>query len=286
MKSDSSCFPCLFEQAHSSVMYAVEDEARRWEVLRGLGPVLAELDPEQSPAYNSSLILHKVNELLGIADPYADAKRAANEQCLALVPTIMGNIRAASDKLEAAVRLAVAGNVIDLGIKHQADLEATIDLALGPGYARFDYDAFKAKLATSKRLLYILDNAGEIVFDRILIEGLKAHGKMVVAVVRGGPVLNDATMEDAVQVGLDKVAAKIIDTGSNFVGIQRDLASDFLKKALDTADLVIAKGQGNYETLDDMGERFFFILKAKCGYVARTLGTEVGDLILAQGKSE
>jgi damage-control phosphatase, subfamily I len=284
MKSDSSCFPCLFEQAHSSVMYAVEDEARRWEVLRGLGPVLAELNPDQSPAYNSSLILHKVNELLGVADPYHDAKRASNEQCLALVPAIMTKIRAASDKLEAAVRLAVAGNVIDLGIKHEADLEATIDLALGSGFTRFDYDAFKTKLAASKRLLYILDNAGEIVFDRILIEGLKAHGKVVVAVVRGGAVLNDATMEDAVQVGLDKVAAKVIDTGSNFVGVERSRASEFLTKALASADMVIAKGQGNYETLDDMGDRFFFILKAKCGYVARTLGVEIGDLILAQGK--
>jgi len=282
MKSDSSCFPCFFEQAHSSVCYAVEDEGKRWEVLKGLGPVLPQLSAEFSPAHNSSLILHQVNELLGVADPYAEAKRQSNEQCLAMVPALMNRIKVSEDRLEAAVRLSVVGNVIDLGIKHQADLEATIDHALGDGYARFDFEPFKAKLAGAKRLLYVTDNAGEIVFDRILMEGLKAHGKMVIAAVRGGPILNDATMADAQQVGLDKVA-KVIDTGCNYVGAPREFASDMFKKVLESADMVIAKGQGNYETLDDLGDRAFFILKAKCGYVARTLGVQNGDLVLAQG---
>jgi uncharacterized protein with ATP-grasp and redox domains len=282
MKSDSSCFPCFFEQAHSSVLSVVEDEARRWEVLRGLGPVLAELTPEVSPAHNSSLILRHINRLLGVSDPYQEAKRASNEKVLAMVPAIMSRIKAAPDKLEAAVRLTVVGNVIDLGIKHQADLEETMELALGNGWARFDYGPFQEKLANAKRILYVLDIAGEIVFDRILMEGLKAHGKMTIAAVRGGPILNDATMADAQQVGLDKVV-KVIDTGSDNVGAPPELDSNLFKKVLDSADMIIAKGQGNYETLDTVGDRAFFILKAKCDYVARTLGVKKGALVLAQG---
>lgn len=282
MKSGSVCFPCFMQQAHSSVKYAIEDEARRWEVLREVAPLLGELSMDQSPAYNSSLVLHRVAELLGEPDPYAVAKAASNDAALAMVPGLRDKIKAADDKLETAVRLAVVGNVIDLGIKHEADIDATVTQALGDGFARFEYDAFKEKLAPAKRILYILDNAGEIVFDKMLIEGLKANGKMVIAAVKGGPILNDALIADAQQIGLDK-AVKVIDTGNNFVGVIRDKCSDFFLKVLDTADMVIAKGQGNYETLDQSGDRFFFILKAKCPHVSDALGVKVGDLALVRG---
>lgn len=282
MKSDSVCFPCFMEQAHSSVMYAVADDERRWEVLKEVSPFLSQLSRDKSPAYNSSIILHKVNELLEIDDPYAEAKRQSNRNALALVPTLKSRIRAQADRLEAALRLTAAGNVIDLGIKHEADLDRAMDLALGEGFTRFDWEKFKARLEASKRILYVLDNAGEIVFDMILIEGLKAQGKMVVAAVKGGPVLNDATVADAAETGLDKLV-RVIDTGSDFVGVARDKSSDVFLHALDGADMVIAKGQGNYETLDQEGDRFFFILKAKCGHVAGALGVHEGDMALASG---
>jgi len=282
MKSESICFPCFVEQAHSTVQYATRDEDKRWEVLKDTAPVLSGLDMEATPSYNSTLVLHKVYDLLGEEDPYKDAKRESNEKALQMVPSIMDRIRASQDKLEAAVRLSVAGNVIDLGIKHDADLEETMDAALGEGFTRFDYEAFKDRLSASSRILYLLDNAGEIVFDKILIEGLKAHGKMVLAAVKGGPILNDATMADAEQVGLEKVV-KVMDTGSNWVGVVREKCSDVFLKALDSADMVIAKGQGNYETLDQEGERFFFILKAKCPHVANALGIQKDEMALVQG---
>jgi uncharacterized protein with ATP-grasp and redox domains len=270
------------KQAHSSVCYAIEDETRQCELLREISVLIEGMHMEDTPAYSSSMILQNVNELMGVEDPYAEAKRQSNEEALALVPKVLERIRAAPDKLEAAVRLSVVGNVIDLGIKHQADLEDTMEQAMGDGFTRFDYDGFKAKLAASQRILYVLDNAGEIVFDKILIEGLRAQGKMVVAAVKGAPILNDATMEDAKQVGLDKTV-RVIDTGCNFVGVVREKSSEFFLQVLDAADMVIAKGQGNYETLDDIGDRGFFILKAKCDHVARALGVDNGDLVLAQG---
>ncbi len=282
MKSDSSCFPCMVKQAYSTVTRAVEDEDKRWEILALSAAVLPDLSRHDSPAYNSSLLLHKVNEHLGMEDPYGDAKRELNDKALALAGQVKERIKASENKLEAAVRLSVVGNVLDLGIAHEADLEETMESAMGDGYARFDYDAFQEKLGSSQRILYILDNAGELVFDKLLIDGLRAHGKMVVAAVKGAPILNDATMEDAAQVGLDK-SAKIIDTGNNFVGVFREKSSDMFLKVLDSADMVIAKGQGNYETLDQEGDRFFFILKAKCPYIARSLGIEENRLALVQG---
>ncbi len=282
MKSDSSCFPCMVKQAYSTVVRAVEDEDKCWEVLTLSAAVLPDLSRNDSPAYNSSVLLHKVNEHLGMEDPYADAKKELNEKALSMVGAVKDRIKAAENKLEAAVRLSVAGNVLDLGIAHEADLEETIESALADGYARFDYDAFQEKLNSSQRILYILDNAGELVFDKLVIDGLRAHGKMVVAAVKGGPILNDATMEDAVEVGLDK-SAKVIDTGNNFVGVVRDRCSDMFLKVLDSADMVIAKGQGNYETLDEAGDRFFFILKAKCPHIAKSLGIEENRFALVQG---
>lgn len=282
MKSISSCFVCFLEQAHSSVMFALDDEARRWDILQGVSSLLMDLVMENSPAYNSSLILHKVNDFLGVEDPYAEAKKELNQQALSLTPEIMNRIRGQQDRFQAALRLTAAGNVMDLGIKHEADLSEAMELALGDGFTRFDYEPFKKRLASAQRILYILDNAGEIVFDKVLMEGLRAQKKMVIAAVKGGPILNDATIEDARSVGLDKVV-RVIDTGSNYVGVIRDHCSETFLKVLDSADLVIAKGQGNYETLDESGDRFFFILKAKCPHVADALGAKVNDLVLAQG---
>jgi damage-control phosphatase, subfamily I len=283
MKSESSCFPCFVEQVHSSVLYAMEDDEKRWQVLAEVSQLLPGLRMTDTPAYNSSLMLHMVNELMDVTDPYAAAKKDSNQAALAMVPSLLQKIRAAADKFETAVRLSVVGNVIDLGIKHEADLNATIDQALLPdGFARFDYPALKERIAKAQRILYLCDNAGEIVFDRIVMEGLRAQKKMVVAAVKSGPILNDATMEDAKAVGLDKVA-RVIDTGSDYVGVVREKCSEMFLKVLDTADLVIAKGQGNFETLDHLGGRAFFILKTKCPYVARALNVPLNSLVLAQG---
>jgi hypothetical protein len=283
MKSESSCFPCFMEQAHSSVLYALEDDGQRWQMLSDVSQLLPGLKMDDSPALNSSIILHMLNDLMGVTDPYAEAKKESNRAALALVPALMQRIKAAPDRFEAAVRLSVVGNVIDLGIKHEADIDATIAQALEPdGFARFDYPAFKQRLAKAQRILYLCDNAGEIVFDRIVMEGLRAQKKMVVAAVKSGPILNDATMDDVKAVGLDRVA-RTMDTGSDYVGVMREKCSELFLKVLDSADLVIAKGQGNYETLDLLGNRAFFILKTKCGHVARALNVPLNSLVLAQG---
>jgi len=279
MKSTSLCYPCFLKQAHSSASFLTEDESKRIQVLKEVAKMLPRLDPEKDPAYNSSLVLFKVNELMAATDPYAEARKKYDKLAMELLPELRGEIEAALDPLEMAVRISVVGNVIDLGIKEKVDIAGTLELAKGGGFKIFEIEDLKNELQNAKRVLYILDNAGEIVFDSLLIEQVRKIGKAVIAAVRGGPILNDAVMEDARRVGLDKLA-KVIDTGNNFVGINRKKCSPVFLKALDTADLVIAKGQGNYETLEGTRLNIFFILKAKCSAVAEHLGVEVSDLVL------
>jgi len=279
MKSASLCYPCFLKQAHSSVAYLTDDESKRIWVLKEVSKILPELDPEQTPAYNSSLVLFRVNELMGAQDPYLQARENYDRIALEMVPKLRQEIESSPDPLEEAVRISVVGNVIDLGIKHQVDIEGTLEKARGEGFSVFEIDELKNALEQSKRILYVLDNAGEIAFDMLLIEQLRKMGKAVIAVVKGGPILNDAVMADAKIVGLDKIC-KVIDTGNNFVGIVREKSSPLLNKALDSADLIIAKGQGNYETLEGTRPNIFFILKAKCPVIAQHLGVKEGDLVL------
>jgi len=281
MKTVSLCYPCFLKQAHSSINFITKDESKRIWVLKEVSKILSELDAEQSPAYNSSLVLFRVNELAGANDPYAQAREDYNRIALELLPRLREEIQASMDPLEEALRVSVVGNVIDLGIKHQIDIEGTLEKARGEGFKIFEIEEFRSALEKAKRVLYILDNAGEIVFDMLLIEQLRKIGKMVIAVVRGSPILNDAVLKDAKEVGLDKIA-KVIDTGNNFVGVIRERCSPVFLKALDSADLVIAKGQGNYETLEGTRPNIFFILKAKCEAVAEQLGVQEGDLVLKQ----
>jgi uncharacterized protein with ATP-grasp and redox domains len=278
MKSVSLCYPCFLKQAYSSLAYSNVDEQKRVWVLREIAGMLPDLDLEQNPAYNSSLVLLRVAELSGDKDPYAEERRKSNQMALDMLPALRERIEQRNDPLETSVRLSVVGNIIDLGIQHKADMAETIESALGEGFAVFEIDEFKNALDASQRILYILDNAGEIVFDMLLIDQLRRTGKQMIAAVRGGPVLNDALMEDAKQVGLDKLC-RIIDTGNNFTGVIREKCSPVMLKALDTADLVIAKGQANYESLEGTRGNMFFILKSKCQATAEHMAVNEGDLV-------
>ncbi len=282
MKSDSSCFPCFLEQLNKTILFAIEDEDERWAAYTQAASVLADLDKEKPPAYNVSLILHKVAQVAGRPDLYADMKREANEKVMAALPSLLGRIKSAENKLEAAFRLALAGSCLDMGVRDNDELEAALEKAFGDGVTRFDFSDLEAALAGAGRILYILDNAGEMVLDRVLLEGLKAHGKMVLAAVKSGPVAMDATMEDAKQVGLEKVG-RVIETGTNFAGVVPGVGEGMFQKALESADLVIAKGQASYEALEGRGERFFFMFNVKCDHLGEKLDSKKGDLVLIKG---
>jgi uncharacterized protein with ATP-grasp and redox domains len=187
--------------------------------------------------------------------------------------------------LETAFRLAIAGNIIDLGVKTsiaESDIEKIITNCLTADFDKSHFEYFIDSVSRSERILYLTDNAGEIIFDKLLIEQLPLE-KITVA-VRGKPVINDATMEDAEFAGLTNIV-NVIDNGSDAPGtILEDCSQDF-RDCFEKADLIIAKGQGNYETLSEINKKIFFILKVKCPVIARNIGCEVGEMILQKSKT-
>jgi len=217
-----------------------------------------------------------VREITGNTDPFRKLKQECTKQALALYPSLKRTIEESNDNLLTAIRIAIAGNVIDFGPSGSFDIDAAIGEALEKDFAICDYSPFKGNLAKSEHILYIGDNAGETVFDRLLIEQMNIP---VTYVVRETPVINDATAEDAVQAGIDKVAT-IVSSGTDAPGTILSTCSPEFRQMLNRSEFVIAKGQGNYEGLSDENLTVSFLLKAKCKLIARDLGVTKGDFVL------
>ncbi|HUT31034.1 MAG TPA: ARMT1-like domain-containing protein [Sedimentisphaerales bacterium] len=286
MRTYFDCIPCLIRQTVDSVRLATEDEQIREQVIRETLCLIGGMDFHQSPPAMAQKIHRVIRRLTGAQDPYRELKRRFNRMALDMYPELRQRVAASADPFETAVRLAIAGNIIDLGVKTGL-AESQIEKAITQSFtAPFHSDAVRElrnAIASAQDILYLGDNAGEIVFDRLLVEYMPRE--KVTFVVRGQPVINDATLEDARMVGLTDIVS-IIDNGSDAPGTILENCSQEFRNRFEEADLVIAKGQGNYETLSDIDKDIFFILKPKCLAVARRLDCEIGSLILLSNKAE
>ena len=276
MKTYLDCIPCFFEQALRAGRIATDDEELLKRLLDELGLMLNGISLESTPPETGRLIYRMVRRITGHPDPYRELKRESTQQVLALYPSMKKIIDESSDSLLTAIRLAIAGNVIDFGPNASFNIDTAIKEALEGDFAICDYSAFRSHLARSKQILYIGDNAGETVFDRLLIEQMN---KPAVYVVRETPVINDATFYDAVQAGLDRVAT-IVSSGTDAPGTILSTCSPEFKQMLDRSEFVIAKGQGNYEGLSNESHSIFFLLKVKCEIIADDIGVAKGDILL------
>ena len=279
------CIPCFIRQALDSARLATDDEQIHEQVLREVLRLAADLDMSQSPPAIGQQIHRLIRKLVGGNDPYRQIKKRFNDLALKLYPELKERVRTSEDSLETAVRLAIAGNIIDFGVKTslaESDVEKTIEQSLSGHLDDNKIQEFKNAVTEAEKILYLMDNAGEIVFDRLLIEQLPAE--RVTVVVKAVPVINDAMMEDAEFAGLTKIV-EVIDNGSDAPGTILETCSENFRNRFEDADLIIAKGQGNYETLSDVDKNIFFILKAKCPVIARDLGCEVGEMILRNSEA-
>ena len=238
-------------------------EEVQWRVLREVGALLAERLPGRPLIEISPAAQRIVRHLAGVEDPFAEAKRQANREMLELLPELRAAAARAPDPLAYLLRLAAAGNAVDLGARTGYRLEEVTEAG---DWGRFDYPAFRERLETAEIVLLIADNAGEIALDRLLCEELARQGKRVAVAVRGAPTLNDATLEDAREVGLPQVA-QVITTGQDHPGAFLPRASPEFLEAFRGAAPVIAKGMGNFEGLSAEPGPIFFLLKAKCSPV-------------------
>jgi len=274
------CFPCFLRQANIALSAGDADVALWREVLKAVLEDIGAAEFHKSPSHASTRMHRRIREMLG-RDPFARLKRKYNDIAMELMPSLKEKVRSSSDPLATAARLAIAGNIIDFGIFRSVDIEGTVERALNEPLGVNHGDAFLRDINEASEVLYLLDNAGELVFDMLLIAEIQKLGKTVTAVVRGGPILNDATMEDAMHVGLPSLCT-VIDNGSDSVGTVLEEASDaLLGRFKNNGTLIISKGQGNFETLLHEDRNIYFLFQAKCKVVSRALGLQNGDMLLA-----
>jgi uncharacterized protein with ATP-grasp and redox domains len=229
-------------------------------------------------------IHRRLREIRGMEDPYRDAKDQQNRLAMSLLPELRAEIEACLDPLTMAVRMAIAGNVIDMGVYDnmtESIVREFVRQALTKPFVG-DRIGFGKTVREAKSILYLTDNAGEIAFDRLLIEQLSPT--RVTVAVRGGPVINDATMTDTRAVGLHEIV-EIIDNGSDAPGTLLDDCSQEFNRRFTEADLILAKGQGNFETLNDTPGNIFFLFMAKCPVIAAHAGVPIGAHVLMRSNA-
>jgi uncharacterized protein with ATP-grasp and redox domains len=281
MRTYLDCYPCFLRQTLEAARMAGADERQQRRALERVLDLLRQVDPASTPPQIGDQVHRVVRQEVRDGDPYRAVKESSTQQALALYPRLQALMAQADEPLEVGIRLSIAGNIIDLGPNRKYDLWDTVQRVLTQPFAIDDGATFRDALGRAGQVLYLADNAGETVFDMLLIEALEMP---VIYAVKGGPTLNDATRDDALAAGLDRVA-DIVSTGSDAPGTILDRCSEEFRRLYSEADVVIAKGQGNYETLSEEGAKVFLLLQAKCPVIARDLGVSVGSIVLKQGIS-
>lgn len=252
---------------------------------------MADLDLEQTPPAIASSVYHEVERISGVADPYGAKKKESNRLALAIVDELRSKIAECGERggLELAVRYAIAGNIIDYGAFHSFDIYRKLEECCEAEFVVDDrQQLFTAieNLTNSAKVLYLTDNCGEIVFDRLLIEFLHKKGAQITVATKHGPIINDALKEDAYLAGLGNYA-QIIDNGTRCPGTVLAFASDEFLQHYRDSDLIISKGQGNFESLSEADEEIFFLLTVKCPAAARHMRELSGvDSVNLKGRGE
>ncbi|GAB6065896.1 DUF89 domain-containing protein [Aquifex pyrophilus] len=280
MKAYPECIPCLINQGLNAVRKLNLPKEKEMEIAVRSLKFLSQFEHfDRSPAYYAYFIQRIVKEITGEDDPFREYKKLANEKAKRIYGELLKELERAKDKLYFALKVSAAGNAIDFAIKGDFDPERELKKLLSKDFLVNDYEILREKLREARSVFVIGDNAGEIVLDKILVRVLKELGKEVIYGVRGKPILNDATYEDAVEVSMTELC-KVIDNGNDKVGTWLEECGEEFKKVFYGSDIVISKGQANFETLSDADRDVFFLLVAKCNPIGNETGGRKGELIL------
>lgn len=277
MKVTLDCIPCTvasFLRLLKSGILPLDEQER---AMRRLLEFLSTADYEVSPPVLGREMHRMIREVLNAPDPYKEIKARYNKMMLEMYPKFEEMVKESDDPFDTAMRLAIAGNVIDFGPQHQMDVMETIERVLLANFAIDESPRLRKELEGANRLLYVGDNCGEIVLDKLFLEQINVSE--IYFAVRNGPVLNDATIEDASMVGIDRIA-KVITTGDDAPGAVWETASEEFRDVLVHSDVVISKGQGNLEGLVDVSGNVFFLLVVKCKLMGERVGADVGEFVV------
>ncbi|WP_457607872.1 damage-control phosphatase ARMT1 family protein [Nitratifractor sp.] len=281
MQMRPDCLVCLYEQMLRTGRAMGCDDPCAAEILHESATMIAGLAMEQTPPEAAALLYPRISELTGDSDPYAAKKRESTVHAREILPWVEERVSEAASPLDAALRAAVAGNVIDFATQVSFDLREEVEKIFEAPFAIDHKEAFLGRLSGARSLVLIGDNVGEHLFDRLLLDRIRTeYPDMEISYfVRGAPIINDVTLEDAREAGIDAVA-RIVDSGVDTPGFLYGRASEEARRIYDAADLILAKGMGNFECMDTLNDpRLFFLFKVKCRVVAGRIGREVGDLI-------
>ncbi len=281
MKTSLDCIPCMINSFLRLLGNGMLPEEKHVDATQRLLGYLATADLEKSPPALAREMHAIIRQELNNPDPYLEIKNQYNQKMMDMLPRFEKMIREAANSFDMALRLAMAGNVIDFGPQNQLDIIQTINRVVDAEFGIDDSKILQQQVASAKSLLYIGDNCGEIVLDRLFLQTINHPN--VTFVVRGGPAINDALIEDADFARIPDYAG-IITTGDNSPGAVWETASQEFRDAVMSADVVISKGQGNLEALMDVQANIYFILVAKCDGIASKLGAKTGDFIVKRQK--
>ena len=290
MRTYLDCIPCFFKQALEAGKIAGASKVIQKRILDKLAKDFPKFSLSASPPEIGRDIYAIVRKITKKKDPFAKIKVKSNALALNIYKKLKNKVAHSSDRLLMATELAIAGNIIDYGVKNSLNVDTELARILAEenrsikqeSKVTFDYNSFKRALKKSHTILYLGDNAGETVFDRVLIEEIKRDDKNnnITYAVKKSPVINDALIKDAIDCGIDK-SAKIISSGSDAPGTVLSLCKKSFLNLFNKADMVISKGQGNFEALSGSKRPVFFLFMAKCPVVAQHVGCKIGDIILS-----
>lgn len=289
MKLQPECITCIIAQVKNVTnMFGLSEEQRE-EAMRDTHTYLAGANYEGCTPESMGELWQILLRHVGEKDPYAAIKSLCNQEAMKMLPATREKIARAKEPFTVALKYAIAGNLIDYGLEHPVSIEeqnAQIDAIANTAFSIDDSGKLLRAMKSAKTMLYLGDNAGEIVFDKLLIEQIRKRFPQIDLsfVVKGSPVLNDVTHADADEVGMQDVA-RVIDNGDASPGTVLPRTSEAFQAAFANADVILSKGQGNYESLSGVEkENLFFLFTAKCDTVCVEAGVPKLSIVCMENK--
>jgi len=289
MRTGNDCLVCFLRQSLATVRRSTVDPQLHWQLTAEVGAMLSSFDPQIPPPENAVHYYRLIARKTGVTDPYLAEKQESNTFALGLEARTRELIQREADPLLAAVQFAINANVLDYGAQYRLDREAAL-ACWQQTLVVNHYPALQQHIAAQSNILYLADNCGEIVFDKLLIELLLARGCEVTLAVRQDPIINDATSEDAMACGLDRIC-QVITNGADVPGTPLAICSEEFRRHFTSADCIISKGMGNFECLSEVAAPIFFLFVVKCTTVLAHLthqfpqaGLRIGSSVLLSGQ--
>lgn len=283
MKISYECGPCFLRQAREAMDLSTDDEELKMEIMEEIFKFLSDNFKLDTNSNSTGSLMHNlIKQKTGCMDPYRNEKIEGNEIALKYLPDVK-KILEEDDSLENHVKIAIIGNILDFGaFTLDDDIEGVIKDALKKDLTVKDIEEFENSLRTNDKVLYLVDNTGEIVFDKLLLSKIREYGLDITIAVKSEPILNDACMAEALDAGLDEYG-EIVEIGCGTVGYVDSEISDEFREIFNDHKFIISKGMGNYEGLTeiDLSDKdIYFLLCAKCNTISRDIGVNLHDMLL------